>query len=132
MCRNKYFTILKSIIMHFGCDLLLRMIMLSAKLSWKQMYRNMYISSNLQTSLVWTNTVDTSIPKDDLSGLFTYPNTCLGTNYDLIYIESVSLIRIFTYPDSQLGDWGVRISEAPLYPDIKWVIFYISDHNWFP
>ena len=42
-----------------------------------------------------------------LSGLFTYPDTCLGT---IIHVstESDSLIRTVS-----LG--GVRISEAPLY-----------------
>ena len=30
------------------------------------------------------------------------------------YIESISLIWIFSYPDSHLGNGGVRISEAPL------------------
>ena len=33
----------------------------------------------------------------------------------IIYVEIVSLIRISEYPDSQLGNGGVRISEAPLY-----------------
>ena len=44
-----------------------------------------------------------------LSGLFTYPDTCLGTIYEYIYRKCL------TYPDSHLGNGGVRISEAPLY-----------------
>ena len=31
------------------------------------------------------------------------------------YIEHDSLIRIFSYPDSQLGKRGVQISEGPLF-----------------
>ena len=49
-----------------------------------------------------------------LSGLLTYPDTCLGTNYDYIYRESDSFIRIFSYPDSQFGNGGVRINEGSL------------------
>ena len=44
-----------------------------------------------------------------LSGLFSYPDTCLGTIYEYIYRKCL------TYPDSHLGNGGVRISEAPLY-----------------
>ena len=33
----------------------------------------------------------------------------------IIYRERDSLIRIFSYPDSQLGNRGVRISEGSLY-----------------
>ena len=33
----------------------------------------------------------------------------------ILYIESVSIIRIFIYPDSKIGNGGVRISETPLY-----------------
>ena len=73
-----------------------------------------------------------------ISGLFTYPDTCLGNKYDyiqrsltspdyslirphvwepiiIVYIEIDSLIRIFSYPDSKLGNGGIRISEGPLY-----------------
>ena len=39
------------------------------------------------------------------SGLFTYP----GTIYDYIYRKCL------IYPECQLGNGGVRISEAPLY-----------------
>ena len=49
-----------------------------------------------------------------LSGLFTYPDTCLGTNLHSS-TENDSFIRKFSYPDSQSGNRGVRISEAPLY-----------------
>ena len=45
----------------------------------------------------------------------TYPDTCLGTNYDYMFLESDSFIRIFSYPDSRLGNGGVRISEGPMY-----------------
>ena len=48
----------------------------------------------------------------NLSGLFT-PDTCLETNPHST--ESDSLIWKFSYPDSQPGNGGVRISEAPLY-----------------
>ena len=62
------------------------------------------------------NTVKPPLFGPHLSGLFTYPDTCLGTNYNLIdNIESGSLIRIFSYPDSQLGKGCVRINEVPLY-----------------
>ena len=44
----------------------------------------------------------------------TYPDTCLGTNYDYI-LESVSFIQIFSYLDCHLGNGGVRVCEAPLY-----------------
>ena len=44
----------------------------------------------------------------------TYPDTCLGTNPHSS-TESDSLIRKFSYPDSQSGNVGVRISEVPLY-----------------
>ena len=41
----------------------------------------------------------------------------------IIYIGSVSLIRILSYPDSQLRYGGVRISEAPLlYYEILFLI----------
>ena len=33
----------------------------------------------------------------------------------IVYMESDKLIRIFSYPDSQLGNRGVRISEGSLY-----------------
>ena len=49
-----------------------------------------------------------------LSGLLIYPDTCLGTNpYSSTEIDS--FIRKFSYRDSQYGNGGVRISEAPLY-----------------
>ena len=48
-----------------------------------------------------------------LSGLFTYLDTRLGTNPH-ISTESDSLIRKFSYTDSQTGNGGVCISEAPL------------------
>ena len=35
--------------------------------------------------------------------------------YMIIYRESESYIRIFSYPDSRLGTGGVRISEGSLY-----------------
>ena len=56
--------------------------------------------------------------KPHLSGIFAYPDTCLGTNY--VYRESDSFIRIFCYPDSWLGNRGVRISEGPLYTFCSW------------
>ena len=49
-----------------------------------------------------------------LSGLFTYLYTCLRTNPNAS-TESDSLIRKFSYPDSQSENGGVRMSEAPLY-----------------
>ena len=49
-----------------------------------------------------------------LSGLFTYLDTCLRTN-SYASTESDSLIWKFSYPDSQSGNRGVRISETPLY-----------------
>ena len=64
--------------------------------------------------LIHLYTVEPHLSWPHLSGLFSYPDTCLGTNWN-IHIESDSLIRIFSYPDSWLGNEGVRISEAPLY-----------------
>ena len=55
-----------------------------------------------------------STVKPHLSELFTYPDTCLGTNPHSS-AESDSLFRKFSYPDSQSGNRGVRISEDPLY-----------------
>ena len=49
-----------------------------------------------------------------LFGLFTYPDTCLGTNPHSS-TESALPIRKFSYLDSQFGNGGVRISEARLY-----------------
>ena len=49
--------------------------------------------------------------------IFQYTDTCngcLGTNPQSS-TESDSLIRKFSYPDSQSGNGGVRISEVPLY-----------------
>ena len=42
----------------------------------------------------------------------TYPDSCLETNPHAS-TESDSLIQKFSYPDSQSGNRGVRISEAP-------------------
>ena len=49
-----------------------------------------------------------------LSGLFTDLDTYLGTNPHSS-TESDSLIRKFSYLDSQSGNGGVRISEVSLY-----------------
>ena len=42
-----------------------------------------------------------------------------GNQLLLDNIESDSFIRIFSYPDSQFGNGGVRISDLPLYFWIK-------------
>ena len=55
-----------------------------------------------------------------LSGLFSYPDTCLGTIWK-IYIESVWLIWIFSYPDRWLQNRCVRISEALLFMDYWYI-----------
>ena len=49
-----------------------------------------------------------------LSGIFTYPDKCLETNSPFQKKDG-SLIPKFSYPDSQHGNRGVRISEAPPY-----------------
>ena len=42
--------------------------------------------------------------------------------------ESDSLIRKFSYPDSQSGNGGVRISEVPLYNTLYDYVNYDSKH----
>ena len=61
----------------------------------------------LEDNMVWLGT--------HLSRLFTYLDTSLGTNFDFIYIENGSFIRMFSYLDSQLASEGVRIIKGPLY-----------------
>ena len=65
----------------------------------------------------WESSVQWSLTYSDLN----YPDYSIIrthvwdlTNWN-IHIESDSFIRIFSYPDSWLGNEGVRISEAPLY-----------------
>ena len=61
-----------------------------------------------------------------LSGLFSYLDICLGTNWNIL-IETDSLIVIFSYLDSMLGNGGVQISEGPLYilsdRQLKWALW---------
>ena len=70
-------------------------------------------STSRYCTIVYTCTVEPHLSGPHLSGLFTYPDTCLGTNL-YASTESDSLIRKFSYLDSQSGNGGVRISEAPL------------------
>ena len=60
-----------------------------------------------------TITVEAHLSGPYLSRLFTYQDTCLGTNPHSS-TESDSLIQNFSYPDSQSENGGVRISELPL------------------
>ena len=64
-----------------------------------------------KTSLLWFWGADSYTVEPHLSGLFTYPDTCLGTN-PYSSTESDPFIRKFSYPDSQSGNEGVRISEV--------------------
>ena len=59
----------------------------------------------------------------------TYPDTCLGTNPHSS-TESASLIQKFSYPDSQSGNGGVRISEAQLYKVVQWLVALFSLKHW--
>ena len=98
---------------------------------------------DLECTIIWCNHVLMSVcyviirftREPHLSGaqlavIFTYAHTCLGTNsHFLLQIES--LIREFSYTDSQLGNRGVRISEAPLY-----YVMHVSSRSslaaWYP
>ena len=77
---------------------------------------------------IYIYTVNPHLSGPHLSGLFTYPDTCLGTNHDCIYIEINSLVRIFNYPDSQLGNGDVRINEGPSCMYI-WMISHDNSHE---
>ena len=61
-------------------------------------------------------TVEPHLSGPYLSGLFIYPDTCLGADPHSS-TDSASLIRKFSYPDSQSGNGDVRINEARLYCD---------------
>ena len=65
------------------------------------------------------------VPSLLLQWSLTYPDPTFLDYYTdtFIYIEIVSPIRKFNYPDNHLGNGGVRISEGPLY------IFDIYHYN---
>ena len=54
-----------------------------------------------------------------LSGPYLF--TCFGP-FMIIFRESDSFIRIFSYPDSRLGNGGVWISEGPLYIYLEFLV----------
>ena len=75
------------------------------------------------------NTVEPHLSGSHLSGLFTYSDISLRTNPHSS-TECASLIRKFSYPDSQSGNRGFRISEARLY-NIT-ILFHTNCHSIYP
>ena len=73
-------------------------------------------------SLYWLNIFSLFFRGNTIQSSLTYPDptyqdyslirTSVWEPFMIIYVEYVSLIRIFSYPDSQLENGGVRISEA--------------------
>ena len=82
--------------------------------------RSKYLKNSIVTLFfcIWFITV-----KPHLSRLFTYPDTCLELIM-IIYIESDSHIRIFSYTYSQLGKRDLQISEG-LHCIIPFNIFQV-------
>ena len=81
---------------------------------------------SISNHILWTNiwfyqhTVE-----PHLSGLFSYPDKCIETNSHSS-TESDSLIWKFGFPDSQSGNRGVRMNEAPLYSSHNSIINIVS------